>query len=169
MVTLTNLPANYDVALYNSSGVQIGISENAGTANELIIYNTTVLGTYYVKVYGNSGAYDPDLCYSLKATISSAGFKSGGIEEDTDPLPAELSVYPNPATSELNIDFISSVNERSLLRLYTISGQIILTREIDLFEGDNHYRMDISSVPRGMYFIELITNDQRIFKKVVIS
>src|SRR6185436_3833911 len=56
-VTLTTLPADYDLFLYNSSNVLIASSVNSGTASETIIYNATTAATYYVKVLGYNGAF----------------------------------------------------------------------------------------------------------------
>ncbi len=51
-ISLTGLPADYDVSLYNSSLTLLGSSQNTGTTAEQIISNTATAGTYYVKVNG---------------------------------------------------------------------------------------------------------------------
>ena len=43
-VTLTNLPANYDMQLWRSSG-QLATSANTGTTNEQIIYNSNTVSS----------------------------------------------------------------------------------------------------------------------------
>lgn len=45
-ITLSNLPANYNVALYSSSGAILRQSVNTGTGNETITYNNGALSTY---------------------------------------------------------------------------------------------------------------------------
>jgi len=47
-VWLTNLPADYDLKLYNSGGSLLSSSTNTGTTAESVGYSTTYPGTYYV-------------------------------------------------------------------------------------------------------------------------
>jgi N-acetyl-anhydromuramyl-L-alanine amidase AmpD len=55
-VTLTTLPADYDLELYNASGTLLYSSTAASTNPETIIYNGAPAATYFVKVYGYNGA-----------------------------------------------------------------------------------------------------------------
>ena len=64
-IWLTTLPANYDLAVFNSSGAQIGISQNKGSKNETISL-TLYAGDYYVKVYPKGTANSATSCYTLK-------------------------------------------------------------------------------------------------------
>ncbi|MFA6941392.1 MAG: PPC domain-containing protein, partial [Clostridiaceae bacterium] len=66
-ISLTTLPKDYDLYLYNSSGTQVGRSINGGTTSESITY-TAAAGTYYVKVIGYSSVYSTTAAYTLKAT-----------------------------------------------------------------------------------------------------
>lgn len=70
-VWLTTLPANYDLAVYNSSGAQIGISQNKGSKNESvsIIVNP---GDYYVKVFPKGTAGSATSCYTLRVQTVTA-------------------------------------------------------------------------------------------------
>lgn len=73
-VTLDQLPADYDVRLYNSNGSQLAISQNSGTASETITRNTSSTGTYYLQVYGYNGA-NSTACYRLRVDVSSSSLK----------------------------------------------------------------------------------------------
>ena len=64
-VWLTTLPANYDLAVFNSSGTQIGISKNKGSKNETISLIVDP-GVYYVKVFPVGNANSATSCYTLK-------------------------------------------------------------------------------------------------------
>lgn len=65
-ISLTNLPYDYDLYLYNSSGTLVARSYNSGTSPESISYYARKTGTYYVKVVGYNGAYSTSTAYSLK-------------------------------------------------------------------------------------------------------
>jgi hypothetical protein len=72
-VWLTTLPANYDLAVFNSSGAQIGISKNKGSKNESISLIVDA-GTYYAKVFPSGNANSSTSCYTLKVqTITETG------------------------------------------------------------------------------------------------
>jgi hypothetical protein len=71
-VWLTNLPANYDLAVFNSSGMQMGISRNKGSKNEQLSFLTDA-GTYYVKVFSGGGnASSATSCYTLRVQTVTA-------------------------------------------------------------------------------------------------
>ncbi len=72
-VWLTTLPANYDLAVFNSSGAQIGISQNKGSKNESISLIVNA-GDYYAKVFPKGTANSATSCYTLKVqTITATG------------------------------------------------------------------------------------------------
>jgi hypothetical protein len=70
-VWLTTLPGNYDLAVLNSSGTQIGISKNKGTRNESISLSVAP-GIYYAKVFPAGTANSATSCYTLKVQTVTA-------------------------------------------------------------------------------------------------
>lgn len=72
-ITLTTLPFDYDLELYNASGTLLYSSVNAGTTAETIIYNDAPAATYYVKVYGYNGATSSS-AYTLRISTQSVAW-----------------------------------------------------------------------------------------------
>ena len=70
-VWLTTLPANYNLAVFNSSGAQIGISQNKGSKNESISLMVEA-GVYYAKVYPAGNANSARSCYTLRVQTVTA-------------------------------------------------------------------------------------------------
>lgn len=66
-VSLTNLPADYDLYLYNAQGRVVARSTNAGNSSESISYNASAAGKFYIAVIGYDGANSTS-AYSLKVT-----------------------------------------------------------------------------------------------------
>ena len=64
-VWLTTLPGNYDLAVFNSNGTQIGISKNKGSKSETISLMVEP-GVYYAKVFPAGNANNATSCYTLK-------------------------------------------------------------------------------------------------------
>jgi hypothetical protein len=69
-VNLTNLAGDYDLAMQNSAGTQIGLSQNGGTTSESITLGAQPAGTYYFFVYGYAGENSPTVCYNLTVGIT---------------------------------------------------------------------------------------------------
>ena len=64
-INFLNTQGNLQLALYNSSGVQIVSSLGTGNT-EIVSLNGLAAGTYYVDVFGNAGATNPN--YTLTVT-----------------------------------------------------------------------------------------------------
>jgi hypothetical protein len=169
-VTLTNLPANYDLILSDSkSGKQLGESKNPGTADETIIYNTTRSGAYTVWVRSATGVeFDPIHCYTLMAATSSTAYKSMETEDIPVPETEDILIYPNPANTILNIDFLSGTTSKTIVKLISMSGHVIMMKEFEASEGMNHLTLSLTEIPAGLYYCELGNDSQRYFRKVVI-
>jgi CSLREA domain-containing protein len=70
-VVLDELPKNYDLELYDSTGTRLRVSTNGGTASETITYtasNTT--GTYRARVLTPAGEYDLTIRYHLTVQVT---------------------------------------------------------------------------------------------------
>ena len=71
-VRLYDLPADYDVELWDPDETYIDRSNNGGTTSEEINHTATKTGEYRVQVYGYSGAYDATTSYSLRVLVSAS-------------------------------------------------------------------------------------------------
>ncbi len=80
-----------------------------------------------------------------------------------------VSVHPNPAIDfvDINHSESSSANE-AFVRLYSITGSLL--KEEMLSPGSTSYRMDLSSVPRGIYMLSLHIDGRLIStRKLVVN
>jgi hypothetical protein len=161
-ITLTNLPADYNVKLYKSNGTLIGSSSNTGTTPESIIYNTTKSGTYYIWVGGlSSDTYDFVNCYTLEAATSSTGFKSAEAESYSPDVDEELTVYPNPSSSTFSFRLETASKELITIQLYDISGRLV--REYQSLAPDNIITIG-ENLENGVY-VAIVT--QGLLRKFV--
>ncbi|MBL0102917.1 MAG: fibronectin type III domain-containing protein [Bacteroidetes bacterium] len=71
-VTLTGLPADFDIQMLNSGGTVLVTSQNGGTTSETITLTNQAAGTYTFKVYGYAGANSASVCYNLFVGTTSA-------------------------------------------------------------------------------------------------
>lgn len=173
-ITLYNLPANYDVYLYNKNLNLLGSGTSLLTASETIIYNTTSnRQTYYVKVVGAAGAFSSTQCYTLKAESSSTTFRipTSAPELPQAMITAEKSpsmeLFPSPVQDELNIIYYSSEIGKGIIRLIDIEGKILLQKEVPLIQGKNSFKLKMKGYAAGNYLIQLDAGKNALTGKFV--
>lgn len=165
-VTLTSLPADYDVRLYNQSVTQKGISENGGTTNEQIIWNTTAAGTRYVYVYGWDGAFSTADCYDLLVTVQSANWREDGsfsvVDEEWDNSIA--NIYPNPATGDVvTVDYFSVQEDMNVtVQIVDILGRVASTSNAAVTSGENLIDLNVADLQSGVYIL-VISNGKSTY------
>ena len=75
---------------------------------------------------------------------------------------SEINIYPNPASSLLNVNSIETLN-RIILR--DVTGRVI----IDARPTSKHYSIDVSGLSTNMYFIECFDNNRTTVKRVFVT
>ena len=175
-IELSTLPADYNVALYSPSGTLVASSLNAGTASEVIIYNTTTVGTYKVRVYNVSSAFNATYCYTLRASISASTFvRESGEDvisfEDAE-IPAQatlanLSLYPNPFSEQLTAQFYSSKEEYLNVYLFDAMGKLIYESKYPTIVGNNVVELNGLELPSGYYHFLIQNETERVSKSII--
>lgn len=87
--------------------------------------------------------------------------------KDVENFENEISIYPNPAHSFVNVTTTSEVlfNENFQLNIFDATGRLIKNEKIQF-----PFEVDFSNQNSGMYFIQLIDDsNQLITKKVVLQ
>lgn len=122
-ITLSNLPADYDVKLFNSNGTLLGTSQNSGTLSENLIYNTSTAGTYYVYVYGYNGANSNGQCYSLLVQTSNGNFRENS--NVTEAAKNDMALFPNPAAEDVYFEYYSAATGSARISIIDASGRVV--------------------------------------------
>lgn len=78
----------------------------------------------------------------------------------------EVSVYPNPTSSYLNIS-INQNMKYSKINLININGQLI--KSIQPSNNQYEYKIDVRELAKGIYFLKFINAEESISKRVVIN
>lgn len=143
-ITLTTLPADYDLRLFNSAGTRVAISQNGGTSGETISY-TAPAGTYYAQVYGYNGANSSTICYTLKVQLGTAS-RSEIVVNNQD---AAVKASPNPATTFINVT-VPYINNTTRLQIVDATGKVVIERNVK----NTIEQVDISGLAKGLYIIK---------------
>ncbi len=93
--------------------------------------------------------------------------KITGIEENTSV--EGLNVYPNPASSEVFVEFNLAKNEKTTIRLSDLSGKVLSKSELGGVAGNQRIALNTSNLSRGLYLVEVITNNGRTTRKLSIQ
>ena len=160
-ITLTTLPADYDLVLYSSNGTtQLAISQNGSTTSETIT-RTYTAGTYYARVFGYNNANNATVCYTLKVQLGTASLVENPQEITKAGL---LKIYPNPVTDDyLNVSVLGNVDRKSVLSIFDAKG--VLVRTINM--TNNLQRIHVADLSKGVYTIKLNNGEGNLSSKFV--
>jgi hypothetical protein len=75
----------------------------------------------------------------------------------------KFNVFPNPATSEINVSFETALEGE--VTLLSIVGKTIESKSISGLNTN----FDVSSLPSGVYLIEVLTNNSKTTEQVIVK
>jgi len=90
-----------------------------------------------------------------------------GVEELEDEAAEFFALYPNPATSEINVGLALNNSAQTALNIVDISGKVITTRNLGEVNGTIQTSLPLDELTPGVYFIELVNADGKQVKKFV--
>lgn len=73
----------------------------------------------------------------------------------------QMSIFPNPTDGMVTI---KGLTKEATLRVFNSAGQLILSREINT----ENYKLDLTSEQRGVYVIELLSEEGTHYKKLTL-
>ena len=82
---------------------------------------------------------------------------------------SSLTIYPNPAHSNLTVNFIASQAADYLLELKDLSGRIVLSENRSAVEGINSIPMDLTTVAKGIYMLNVKSGSEKLITKVLVE
>ncbi|MFH0757461.1 MAG: T9SS type A sorting domain-containing protein [Bacteroidota bacterium] len=155
----------------NAKNFQTGTYSVSNQANYLFHWNVeggnvvSGQGTNVVDIQWGAGASgliksvaESDLgCFSDTASLS-ISIVSTGISSK---VAREFRIYPNPTASEITIE--ANASGEYTLQLTKLNGQLLLEKEI----ADPTYILDLSPFARGIYFINIKSEDHVSTRKIV--
>ncbi|MCK4677996.1 MAG: T9SS type A sorting domain-containing protein, partial [Bacteroidales bacterium] len=138
-----------------------GIIEGEGTT-ATVTWSGDYIGLVFIKVQGindcGAGEFsDPIEVYADDCT---------GLPEDLN-AQLDINVYPNPSDGIFNLE-ISGATGMMELYILDYKGQLIHQDKIENVSGDYLKELDISTYPKGIYFLKLVGDKVMRIEKIVI-
>ncbi len=105
---------------------------------------------------------------------SNAKFYEGGLLDcvlglDDNALSSAVTVYPNPASTEVFVSLNDSTFENFEVKLTNSLGQVLQTINTKDLNGSNNTSINVSSYARGLYFVTITAGESATTKKLLIK
>lgn len=136
---------------YSGTGVASGQFNpaTAGVGTQTIVYN-------YTSTAGCSGAASQTITVLNCASIS---------ENELD---ANLVIYPNPASNEVMVSFVSPQATNASIQLMTVDGKINVVRELAVGTVFNE-SFALENFPAGIYLIQVQTENVQLIRRLIVE
>jgi hypothetical protein len=170
------------VGVFNPEGICVGVAEYTGDGANMFLpaYGDDEVSddkdgllegeNMSYKMNRNGVVYQLTATYNMQMPNNDGTFAINGmsqiVEFKLSPTAigeselSSLSIYPNPSTGVFNIDGISNTVEMVVSNAH---GQVVYTNSI----GENTL-LDLSSQPKGIYFVELRSENSVKIEKIVL-
>jgi hypothetical protein len=80
-----------------------------------------------------------------------------------------MAVYPNPASNLINLDIESSYDDVAVIKMFDVHNRLCTIESKPLEYGYNHYELDVTKLPTGLYVVQIESNNGITSNKVLIT
>ncbi len=153
---------------------QAGITGTSGSHTWSFNWTAPAVGTGTVTFYGaflcanSSNNENGDMTY--KSTLVATEDITTGLNENLVGI-GGVSVFPNPAFDQLNVNYSMSRNGMVEITLYDLQGRIIAPLLSDSKTPGSYN--DLLKLPLslndGVYFLEIATETSKVTKKILVQ
>ena len=137
------------------SGDQLGSFSGNSIPNPIIRETSSIL------LMWSTNATVRDEGWTVNYTVDGVGFEETLVEN--------LSIYPNPTTGMLNVKFDAEKEGDVQVKLVSINGQVIFNEIMSASSGQYNNSFDISDQAKGIYLLSIISEKEKIDRKIVLK
>ena len=134
--------------------ITIDASINEGETYEENGFSESEAGTYVHTLQAENGC---DSVITLNLTVNSS-------LNDIVASAIEVSLYPNPAQSFVNMELSGEASE-TMVQLFDIQGKILRTYTLE--NGKKTLRIDLDGLPAACYYLHIISDNRVVVKKII--
>ncbi len=82
-----------------------------------------------------------------------------------------IKIYPNPAVDKFNLSFVSNNDQIATVKVFNISGQLLVTETHSVTQGLNtiHVVIDNATINSNILYVELNTNNTTLRKVLMLT
>ena len=154
---------------YQNTGDTLLWNESAGTSGATNVTNSILpgaIGDFHVQMHLETASEGTHVVRVSLANNSGTGFpkiitfiitKGNLATPVIAQAPTEVSLYPNPASNEVNVVYGSNTDVKNIA-IYNIIGKVMAVFKV----GDNSANLNIENIPSGVYFARLINSQGEV-------
>ena len=158
-------PDHYFLELTNVTTGQVWAWNNlAGSLTSKTKFGLTA-GDYSWRIRGACGANGTSWATIFSQPVE---YTLGGSRLENSSV-ANLDVYPNPSRDIFNVTFTSDKAQTMTVKIVNMIGEQVFNEELTEFIGNYRKTIDMNKQAKGVYFIEVMTPNGGINKKIVLQ
>jgi len=127
--------------------------------------------TYHLCLYTGLVGSDPcEICNDICVNSSTAGTGHKPTQVSNINAPSNLdisSIYPNPATNDVNIELTSTSEKDVVIKIYDVTGRLMSETNKHLSNGKQTVKLSVETLTDGIYNIDMIDGQNTIRNKFV--
>ncbi len=112
----------------------------------------------------DSAVFDPELRILSKNNSAKVTFVIPTQEIDNQWL---TKISPNPVSNILTFNFQNDKTERVEVQILNEVGQVVYAEKRNIVVGENNFNLNVQTLPSGIYFLKLSTNERLSSQKFV--
>lgn len=152
----------YPMTLNASECYTIEIADSYGDG----LYGVSAAAdTGYVKLFDDANYVNPLVNFGADfGSGATAIAKTGTVTSTNDLNTSNISIYPNPATSDINV---KGMNGKATFTIHDMMGRTI--KVIEVSNIINETKLNVSDLARGSYILKITQNEQTSALPIVIA
>jgi hypothetical protein len=99
-------------------------------------------------------------------SVANCGSPLGITETKNEDL---ISFAPNPNNGNFVVNYTASKSQKVSMRLFDIAGRVVYSNEMNVSMGMNSNEINVLSLRKGIYTVEIVTETGRKTEKLVIE
>lgn len=179
--TTKELVQKLEINGYNLTGIEFSpddkyiVTSNGPGTNSLIVWSLDSGKEVYIYPYGSHN--NIDISNNGKFIISSTGgylflwnFKNETSIIENDKEKYLKTIYPNPATGNVTIDFNLISSGKTIIEVVDLKGEIIKSIFNGFLEiGNNKVTINTTDISSGSYFVIVQSEQEKIVFQLIIE
>ncbi|MFT7080789.1 MAG: hypothetical protein ACI9CP_000106 [Cryomorphaceae bacterium] len=157
--TLIAGPFTNFVSIFYGLGGSAIVSPELSTARKIHFGQTGGLQIASASDASNIFPTEVDATTSVKGVISKRAAKTS----------TSFDVFPNPSTGAVNLKYEAGVKGLVNVRVFDMVGKAVADFNMTVNEGANFLNLDLSSLDKGIYVIEVLEGQMSSTSKVVMK
>jgi PKD repeat protein len=138
------------------------VSKYCGTNSPGVVTATNETGALTFTFHSDMGVNGLGWAASIECVDPS--FDISKIVKNKD-----VSIYPNPSNGNFNIDLKDLHSKTLYINIYNMQGKLLFSQKADNVNGNYSQEVALDKYAKGIFNIEIITDEKIIHKKIVLK